>query len=164
MAELHDYFKVHFIVLKCIGIPLEPMKHTAIVWKILYCMFSVFFVGLFPVYFALSEFLQLFNESNIDTFTFNLSYAITHCLGKTVFNKFIGKYANCVLGTTKILLFTAKRRNIYNLCKAFEEGDLRPNFNRGGQEEFNIVQKAIKRVNGQVSKCSTMSADLSTYS
>lgn len=85
MSELNDYFKVHFTVLKFIGIPLEPMKNTGIYWKILYCIYSVLFVGLFPVYFALSEFLQLFNESNFDTFTFNLSYAITHCLGKLRF-------------------------------------------------------------------------------
>lgn len=85
MEELDDYFRVHFKVLKFIGIPLEPMTTTNIVCKTLYCFYAVLFVGLFPVYFALSEFLQLFNESNIDTFTFNLSYAITHCLGKQTF-------------------------------------------------------------------------------
>lgn len=82
MEEPEDYFKVHFKVLKFIGIPLEPMKNTKILCKILYCIYSVLFVGIFPVYFALSEFLQLFHESSFDTFTFNLSYAITHCLGK----------------------------------------------------------------------------------
>lgn len=53
-------------------------------------------------------------------------------------------------GATKILLFTAKRRSIYNLCKEFEKGDLRPNFRRGGEKEVFIVKDAIKRVNSQV--------------
>lgn len=52
-------------------------------------------------------------------------------------------------GATKILLFAAKRRNIYNLCKEFEKGDLKPNYKRGGDMEFVIVKEAIKRVNSQ---------------
>lgn len=82
MAELNDYFKVHFTILKFVGIPLEPMKNIGFGWKILYYIYCVLFVGLFPVYFSVAEFLQLFNESNIDTFTSCLTYAIPHCLGK----------------------------------------------------------------------------------
>lgn len=54
------------------------------------------------------------------------------------------------VGATKILLFAAKRRDIYNMCKEFEKGDLEPNFNKGGGKEYLIVREAIKRVNSQV--------------
>lgn len=78
-----DYFSVHFGILKCIGIPLKPMKDTNVVLKSLYCIYSTLLLGVFPIYFSLSEFLHLFHGSSIDTITFNLSYAITHCLGKS---------------------------------------------------------------------------------
>lgn len=52
-------------------------------------------------------------------------------------------------GFVKILVFAAKRKQIWSMCQTFESGKMVPDLKRGGDVEFHYVKDAIKLVNFQ---------------
>lgn len=54
-------------------------------------------------------------------------------------------------GFVKILVFAAKRKQIWSMCQTFESGKMVPDPKRGGNVEYSYVKDAIKLVNFQVS-------------
>lgn len=53
-------------------------------------------------------------------------------------------------GGLKALIFMVNRKKIGKYLLLFEQGVFIPNVNRGGQEEIEIIKRAIRRANAQV--------------
>lgn len=77
-----DYFKTPMLWLKCVGIPIKPMKMNIFV-KLIYLVYCTAVLAAFPGAYVLGELIEagrLFHD--LDRLTFNLGYSITHALGK----------------------------------------------------------------------------------
>lgn len=82
VPEIKNYFSLHVFLLKWSGIRLEPFeKNTHIAKKILMVAASVTFVLMWPVLYVIDEALET-PHLELEELTFNLSYCITHFLGK----------------------------------------------------------------------------------
>lgn len=82
VPEIKNYFSLHVFLLKWSGIRLEPFEeNTHIAKKIFMVAASVTFVLMCPLMYVVDEALESPNLE-LEELTYNLSYCITHSLGK----------------------------------------------------------------------------------
>lgn len=80
--EIKNYFSLHVFLLKWSGIRLEPFQDgTPVLKKVMIIIASVLFVALCPLLYVIDEALEAPNLE-LEELTFNLSYCLTHSLGK----------------------------------------------------------------------------------
>lgn len=146
--QLENYFSLHILLLKLSGLRLEPFpEDMPFVKRLLVVVVSVSLVILLPVLYVIGEALDA-PHLELEELTFNLSYCITHSLGKEVDGLSVtvrGWFA----GLIKILIFTYKRKQIWNFCRILETGRMKPNRKRGGDVEFKYVSDAVKLADRQ---------------
>lgn len=82
VPELKNYFSLHVLLLKWSGIRLERFEeNTHIAKKIFIVVASVSFVLMCPLLYVIDEAMESPNLE-LEELTYNLSYCITHSLGK----------------------------------------------------------------------------------
>lgn len=86
-SDVRDYFYVHILILKLLGIPVKPLEEsTSTFMKCSYYIYSVVFIISIPSGFLFMEtYASIDNWGNIEKFSSGLSYSLTHLLGKAEF-------------------------------------------------------------------------------
>nr|UTN00904.1 odorant receptor [Semanotus bifasciatus] len=122
-----EYFKKHLKWLTGLGIDLKPVKD---VWyEKIYKVYSVTLLSYVYLYSVL-EMIDIVQTSDFDSITFGLSYAVTH-----------------ILGSAKIAILIVKKKTFRQMLRQLEKGYFVPNMERGGEEEFRLINAAIRRSN-----------------
>lgn len=85
--DLKDYFYIHILLLKIIGIPVKPLDDsTNTVLKFLYYVYSVVLIITIPGGCLFMEsYASIDNWGNIQKLSSALSFSLTHLLGKQNF-------------------------------------------------------------------------------
>lgn len=126
-----NYFYPHLAILNLMGVFIA--KRTSMVDKILSSIYTIFTFTFFEVGFCALEIVSMFNNwGDLDEVTFSMAYIITH-----------------VIGLIKALLMLRRRENIWQYVQRIESDMFKPNYERGGVKEYDLINKAIRLVDLQ---------------
>nr|QNH68030.1 odorant receptor 3 [Apriona germarii] len=78
--------------------------------------------------YTLLEVIDILNTSDFNSMTFGLCYCATH-----------------LLGVAKIIILIVKKKKIREMLDKLETGLFLPNTDRGGEEEFRLINAAVTR-------------------
>lgn len=145
-----DYFKFVLTWLKLFAVPIEPLNMS---WfgKVVYTIYSITFLVLFPLGFLISQICELPNSVNdLKRLMFGMGYIFSDSLGKIIPGDCNTLYIKKLSGIVKMTMFFRKRKQIYDMCIAFESGRMLPHKKRGGEKEYIYVKAANREMIIQV--------------
>ncbi|KAJ8979189.1 hypothetical protein NQ317_016823 [Molorchus minor] len=122
-----EYFKKHIMWLTGMGINVIPVDNVWYKW--IYKLYSVIILTYVFLYFVL-EVIDTVKSVNFTSMMFGLCHTVTH-----------------ILALVKMILLIVKKKNVRNMLLKLESKYFKPNMERGGEEEFRLINSAIKRAN-----------------
>lgn len=127
-----NYFKFNLMVLLIFGIDIIKIENKLL--RYIFYAYAIVSICIVVYLFMVVEAIETLTQTtDFYSMSFGLSYFITH-----------------VLGATKVTILVLKRGNIRTLLDKIETGIFRPNLERGGRKEFDLINAAIKNCNNQV--------------
>lgn len=132
-AKVHpNYFKFNLLVLLAFGIDILEIKNNLL--RKIYYVYAVIAISFSVFIFLTLEAIEIFQSTtDFYTMSFGLCYFFTQ-----------------TLGAAKVTILLLQRESIRTLMHKIESGIFRPNLDRGGRKEFDLINTAIKYCNNQV--------------
>lgn len=137
-----NYFRAAVSILRCFGIELERRETVA------YGIFSKISIFFWAYFYTFVECYELYASwGDVNAMTHVVNYSVTHIIGdekkrQTRQTKYCsGNFT----GAIKITVLFLTRGKLKRIMKRLHEGILKPNRNRGGDEEEKLVRECIHK-------------------